>query len=145
MFTYTVEIYHVKTSAILAQCEGSCNSQEKKYKARREDGALKPTPIGDIMNTLMKMAQKRAYVGAVIQAVGASDFYTQDIDDPEDAAQLGLRQETKRTPVVVPSITSAKSKHEGQAPDCCGRAMMVSQWDEHTWYCVKCKGKQARG
>src|SRR5207253_1530601 len=38
-------------------------------------------PAGEILNTLQKMAQKRAYVGAVIIAVGASDFFTHDIED----------------------------------------------------------------
>jgi hypothetical protein len=32
MFSYTIEVYHPDTGAILAQCEGSANSQEKKYK-----------------------------------------------------------------------------------------------------------------
>jgi hypothetical protein len=27
------------------------------------------------------MAQKRAYVGAILNATGASEFYTQDVED----------------------------------------------------------------
>lgn len=94
LFTYKCEIYHLKTGNVIAESEGTCNSQEKKYKERKvwkkEGGrnvqSVEPTPVADILNTLMKMAQKRAYVGATIQATGASDFFTQDLEDHEDGA-----------------------------------------------------------
>lgn len=72
MFTYTIEIYHLPSGKSISQCQGSCNSEEKKYKK---------VGIGDLLNTMQKMAQKRAYVGAVIMATGASDFFTQDTED----------------------------------------------------------------
>jgi hypothetical protein len=72
MFTYTVEIFHIPTGKAIAQCQGSANSQEKKYKR---------VALGDLFNTLQKMAQKRAYVGAIVSACGASDFFTQDLED----------------------------------------------------------------
>jgi hypothetical protein len=41
-----------------------------------------PNPdIADIINTLDKMAQKRALIAATLIAVGASEFFTQDIED----------------------------------------------------------------
>ena len=39
-----------------------------------------PEVVG-LKNTIMKMAQKRAFVGAVLIATGASEFFTQDIED----------------------------------------------------------------
>lgn len=72
MYSYTVEIFHIPTGKAISQCEGSANSDEKKYKK-----VLLP----DIHNTLMKMAQKRAEVGATISAVNASDLFTQDVED----------------------------------------------------------------
>lgn len=72
MYKYTVEVFHIPTSKGIAQCEGSANSDEKKYKK---------VAIGDLHNTLMKMAQKRAEVGATINAVNASDLFTQDVED----------------------------------------------------------------
>ncbi len=40
----------------------------------------------DIINTVQKIAQKRAYVGACLSATGASQYFTQDIEDmPTDA------------------------------------------------------------
>jgi hypothetical protein len=72
MFTYTIEMFHLPSDKVISQCEGSANSKEKKWANKS---------AGDILNTLQKMAQKRAYVGAVIIAVGASDFFTHDIED----------------------------------------------------------------
>jgi hypothetical protein len=39
-----------------------------------------PDVVG-MKNTIMKMAQKRAFVGAVLVATGASEFFTQDVED----------------------------------------------------------------
>lgn len=39
-----------------------------------------PDVVG-LKNTIMKMAQKRAFVGGVLIATGASEFFTQDIED----------------------------------------------------------------
>lgn len=48
---------------------------------------LNPDVIG-VDNTLMKMAQKRAFVGATLLATGASEFFTQDIEDMEMNGQV---------------------------------------------------------
>lgn len=142
MFTYTIEAYHIRTGQVIAQCEGSCNSHEKKYKTRTVKGAKEETQVGDILNTLMKMAQKRAYVGTIIQATGASDFYTQDIEDAEDAEQVGIAREAKRATASIPGVKSAKSTGDGGAPICCGKQMMASKFHKDTWYCFTCKATQ---
>lgn len=93
---------------VIAECEGSANSYEKKYRYRnvfesqatpeeKEKGVRieKTSKNGkpyfvyrvendepyDLINTLQKMAQKRAYVGAILLAANASEFFTQDIED----------------------------------------------------------------
>lgn len=60
---------------------GSCNSWEKKYRFR--SGVKNPNPA-DLVNTIDKMAQKRALVAAVLIAVNASEFFTQDVEDYSD-------------------------------------------------------------
>lgn len=139
MFTYTIETYHIRTGQVIAQCEGSCNSHERKYRTRTVKGAKEETQVGDILNTLMKMAQKRAYVGTIIQATGASDFYTQDIDDLEDAKQLNASKDVRRVSASVPGVKSAQSVSEGNNPTCCNKQMMVSKFHQDTWYCMTCK------
>lgn len=154
MFTYRATVKHGPSGLMLAQCEGSCNSQEKKYRERKSYNddrsyTMEPTPISDILNTLMKMAQKRAMVGAVIEAVGASDFYTQDIDDPEDAKSHGLSGGTARAKVEVPTVNAASSEQtvKSDVEICdCGNRMMISKYGDEPrpWYCGKCKATKPR-
>ncbi|MFB2877180.1 hypothetical protein [Floridanema aerugineum] len=76
--------YHYKCSlyrgaTLIAEGEGCCNSLERKYRYTK-DG--KPNPrIYDAVNTICKMAQKRSLVAAVLIATGASEFFTQDLED----------------------------------------------------------------
>ncbi len=86
---------------------GECSSQEDKYAWRgavnkkewestpenRRRIKFKPdgkeinqvrTNPADVGNTILKMAKKRAQVDAVITATGASDIFTQDIEDLPD-------------------------------------------------------------
>lgn len=96
MFTYEAEVYHLKSGTVIATCEGTANSQEKKYKEKaiytnRVKTGVEIVPVCDILNTLRKMAQKRAMVGAVIIATGASDYFTQDED--EIASQAPTKKE----------------------------------------------------
>jgi hypothetical protein len=44
-------------------------------------GLVPNADIADQVNTLQKMAQKRAFVGAVLIATNASEYFTQDIED----------------------------------------------------------------
>lgn len=142
MFTYQAEIYHLRSGTVVAQLEGNCNSQEKKFKDRTDykTNAKEATPIADVLNTLMKMAQKRAYVGAVIQATGASDFYTQDIDDPRDALQNNITPPVEKTKAAAPKVNSTQSTDASENPElCCGQAMLKSKFKENTVWCTRCK------
>lgn len=96
----------------VADAEGSANSREKRYRwryisegqatdevkaraVRVEERAdrrgqkyrvlvVENDEPWDLVNTLQKMAQKRAFVSAVLLATGASEFFTQDLEDLED-------------------------------------------------------------
>jgi len=57
---------------ILSRCSARCNNREAKYRS---------LSLFDIRNTVQKMAEKRAFVSAVLMATGASDIFTQDIED----------------------------------------------------------------
>ena len=56
----------------LSRCSARCNNREANY---REVGLF------EIRNTVLKMAEKRAFVSAVLMATGASDIFTQDLED----------------------------------------------------------------
>jgi len=72
---YYVEIKCVlnsKNGSEVAQCIASCNNKER----NRQNIAFP-----DSLNTVLKMAEKRAYVGATLNANALSQFYQQDIED----------------------------------------------------------------
>lgn len=71
--------YHYKCTIYrhgepIGQGEGCCNSKEKKYEKQQHK-------VYDLANTIAKIGQKRAMVAAVLVAVGASEFFTQDLED----------------------------------------------------------------
>lgn len=110
-YTYVCEIRDRRTESIVAECEGSANSRETKYRWRWafasevRDAGLDPKDLEnrtrkskktgkpytvykvendepfDLLNTLQKMAQKRAMVGAVLIATAQSGRFTQDVED----------------------------------------------------------------
>lgn len=118
MFTYKAKVFRGEN--LIAECEGSTNSQEQKYKERkvwrydekqRKKVQIKEaTPVFDVINTLQKMAQKRAFVGAIILATGAGDFFTQDIDDPEDASTIGTLPKIENGPSSIPEVRSVSNQ-----------------------------------
>jgi len=108
IFYYRYKCKLLRNNCIIATGEGSANSMEKKYryryinenKATAEEKStalrteIKKGKYGnykvyvvenkepfDLINTLQKMAQKRALVAATLIAANASEFFTQDIED----------------------------------------------------------------
>lgn len=62
----------------LGTLSGSCNSWEAKYVTQS---------LHDVKNTVLKMAEKRAIVAAVLAVTGASRIFTQDVEDMPIAAE----------------------------------------------------------
>lgn len=87
-YSYTCQLLDRRTGQLVAECEGSANSREKRF-AKYRDGADR-NPF-DQINPLQKMGQKRAFVGAVLFGCGLSEHFTQDVEDmnPEDLAPAG--------------------------------------------------------
>ena len=131
--TYRTEI--TKTvpgggKVIVATCEGYAGYDEDRYYTSAEDAVAKaeakerfwaakdkrqPNPAKWAnaaeyrapWNTLIKMSQKRSYVGAAIDATGAAGLFTQDMEDvatpnaaPAALAEAG-RTAIERLPVSV--------------------------------------------
>jgi hypothetical protein len=64
-----------KTGEIISEGLGSCNSKETKF--------AKQNPY-TIVNTILKMAKKRALIDATLSATRTSGIFTQDIEDMEE-------------------------------------------------------------
>ena len=78
LYRYVIrcELVRRDEGTIVGDGLGSCSTMESKYVDRPRD----------CENTVLKMAQKRALVAAVLNAFGLSDRFTQDVEDqPHDA------------------------------------------------------------
>lgn len=116
--------FSILTGAAVGSAVGECSSDEDKYKWRgavcdaefkaapedgrrlkyRRDGTtveqVRMNPA-DVANTILKMADKRAYVALALNVTAASDIFTQDIEDlPEGMIQA---PEGKSAPVEPPN------------------------------------------
>lgn len=108
-YHYRCEIVHVGTGVVIGEGEGSCNSKEDKYGYRwvgerelpegvsKEDLPMKwrkgyggksypvyrteNTEVFSLVNTIQKMAMKRALVAAALVLGRLSDLFTQDLED----------------------------------------------------------------
>lgn len=108
-FDYTVECRIYSKNAFIGNGWGSCNTREPRYSSRwvyenqvpegldknklptRGEGERKqykiPTPPDEVFglkNTILKMAEKRAFVDAILRVTGASRIFTQDLESKEE-------------------------------------------------------------
>lgn len=107
-FSYNIKCTLYRNGQAVAQGVGSCNSKEKKYRFINVDevpesyvgyqeqitdkyGRVKykinNTDICSLVNTILKMAKKRAFIDAVLQVASLSEVFTQDLEDMKDFIQ----------------------------------------------------------
>ncbi len=107
-FSYNIKCTLFRNGQPVAQGVGNCNSKEKKYRylnmseADLPEGIDKSTletttdkygrlqykmdnpDICSLVNTILKMAKKRAYVDATLQVAALSEIFTQDVEDMKE-------------------------------------------------------------
>ena len=103
---------HQVSGVALGSCVGEASSNEEKYKWRRavNDKEFEAAPIthrrvkygksyevkqvrtepADVANTVLKMAEKRAKIGMVLNVTGASDMFGQDLEDLDAALRESM-------------------------------------------------------
>ena len=107
-FSYNIRCTLFRNGQPVAQGVGSCNSKEKKYrfinvdevpenyigyqeqfkdKYGRNKYKINNPDICSLVNTILKMAKKRAFVDAVLQVASLSEVFTQDVEDMGDFIQ----------------------------------------------------------
>lgn len=103
LYRYVVEcqIVHRETGEVVGSFMGSCSSLESKYIDRPRD----------VENTIIKMAEKRALVGAALTTFGLSDQFTQDVEDLDDNrnANVGGEGEEEAVVEIVKDLAWAKA------------------------------------
>lgn len=122
---------------VVGVCEGSANSFEDRYRWRwvserdlpkgiEKDTLVSKTRRGNyneyhvyrmenenpagLDNTLVKIAQKRSFVGAVLMATGASRIFTQDVEDTVDEPTMTDAPEPKPEPKRKPGPKPKKAE-----------------------------------
>lgn len=138
-YRYECALYHRATGVRVANAYGSCNSREKKYAWRHvpeweasdddrrravrtvERTSKKGNPVKflivpnadlcDLVNTIDKMAQKRALVAAVLVGTGASEFFTQDVEDLAEFAP-----DSPSAPLAASAPNPAPGNGRGVSP-----------------------------
>lgn len=128
VFSYTYETTLTDQAGnLVVTCEGNTNSYEDKYRWRwvykkalgefaavidqletrdSRSGTQYKIPNTNIytqINTLMKISQKRSYVGAVMIGANATEFFTQDMED-----MSGLDTDAAHIRNLVPRTQPAK-------------------------------------
>lgn len=76
LFHYHYRCSLYRNGDLVGQGDGCCNTMEQKYQKQKYR-------VFDLVNTTCKMAQKRSLLAAVLCSCGASEFFTQDLDDSE--------------------------------------------------------------
>ncbi|XWK91766.1 MAG: hypothetical protein U7127_31630 (plasmid) [Phormidium sp.] len=93
LFTYHYKCQLLnKAGDIIAEGEATCSSAEWKYKKQGVQG------IWNSQNTICKIAQKRCLVAAVLIGVGASEFFTQDLEDFRERVEQESQAKTSEKP-----------------------------------------------
>ncbi len=119
-------IFTKKDNWWCAGFKGGCGKGFKKDDPAitSQEVGRKPNPeIFDQVNTLLKMAQKRAHVSATINATSASEFFTVDIE-PEEAT----RSQPASEPEVPadPALTRVPEARHGERQRCARRFIWIS-------------------
>ncbi|MHC1683721.1 MAG: hypothetical protein AB6733_12305 [Clostridiaceae bacterium] len=133
-FAYNIKCTLHKQGNPVSQGVGNCNSMEKKYRYINSDtipdnvdpstvekitdkyGRVKykvPNPhIADLVNTILKMAKKRAFIDAVLQVASLSDVFTQDLEDIKEF--LSAEQEENMTIESAKNIKISFGTYKGK-------------------------------
>lgn len=129
---YRCDLIHRPTGTKVGEGSGVCSSWEQKYRYRAEWWNEKGEPpvgagwkktktgyrrqtvnedISDSINTILKIAQKRAQIDAVLRSTATSEFFVQDIEDAPPPVDEGPPAEDaaieKKVGEVVTSIETA--------------------------------------
>lgn len=89
---------------VLGTGQGVCSTMESKYVDRPRD----------CENTVLKMAQKRAFIAATLNAFGLSNRFTQDVEDMYE--QVPAAAPASEAPAAPPPTTTAAQPAASKKP-----------------------------
>lgn len=92
-FHYKCQLIN-QAGEVEAEGEGICSSAEWKYRKQGANG------IFNSINTICKLAQKRAMVGAVLIGCGASEFFSCDLEDLANPTEEKPKQSDRKDELI---------------------------------------------
>ena len=118
LYRYVIgcDLVHRESGISIGQGIGSASTMESRYIDRPRD----------LENTVLKMAEKRAFVAATLNAYGLSDQFTQDVEDMDRAAIGGSDEPFALSDVVT------FGKHKGET-----WAKVVKDAPDYVEWCVE--------
>jgi len=134
----TVELISLQTGMKVGAGIGACSSFESKYRWRNERWYAKDSPpenqgwafnnkyknwsrkvansdLADQWNTVVKMAKKRALVDAALTISGASERFTQDVEDMPRETEQPAQKATTQPQAATTATTEPPAQTEPQA------------------------------
>lgn len=108
-FSYTVRCTIYKNGVKITEGLGHCNNREPKF-YKRKDGSIQD-PYEKV-NTVLKMAKKRAQIDATLTLASLSEVFTQDIEDMQEFIQS--EQVETMTAKEAAQIKLTFGKHKGK-------------------------------
>lgn len=149
---------HQGTGIVVGVGIGECSTSEDKYKWRKAvcDEEFENTPENrrrikygrdykvkqvrtepaDLANTALKMAKKRAQIDLTLTSTGASDIFTQDIEDLPEELQ-------PQSSVALPLDPALKSKFEQDIRDATSKEDLAAKWKVMVKACNDAQDKAA--
>lgn len=133
-YDITCTLAHRDSGQVAGCGMGLCSTMESKYRYRsRWDNGKKVreenADIADVLNTVLKMAKKRAFVDAVKSTTAASDIFSQDIEDirpveqpqpkpsPLDAYRAALTIAKRERGVGIQEAMDEVARRLGKPPE----------------------------
>lgn|SRR5437667_5425392 len=113
--------------------------------------------VADLANTILKMADKRALIAAVLNTTGVSDLFTQDVDDGsemDDAERARMEASREVAPPIVqpkpsaPHPTNRRTPAAAPSPAAAGSpapAPSALVWTEEQKNLVRARVKELQG
>lgn len=103
LYRYVIKCVLSKNGRDVGEADASCSTLESKYISRPRD----------CDNTVLKMAEKRAFIGAILFTLGMSNRFTQDIEEGEEEdrpRQRQHQQQSKPKQEIDQAVKEAEAK-----------------------------------
>lgn len=105
---------HIPSGKVFGAAEAMCSTKEKKYRLRKDGGkVVENGNLEDSWNTVLKMANKRALVAAMLIVTGSSDLLTQDMGEDEEPLMI-VETEAEVKDIVKKADGEVSAPPDGQ-------------------------------